>query len=227
MRIRRCALVVVATLAACSGGGPSAESADRISLEIVAGNNQQLVPLADVPVLPTVRVLRDGVPEAGAQVTFSVALGGGSGGGTVTSAGDGIARAPSWRLGPGTGEHRMVAAVNDHQGITALFSAYATQAQLHLEGFPTKRTWSGSSGTPNAYIQILDAQGQPVPNVEVVFEFISGPGHIIGADSHTNAAGIASLGNWSFSGPGTAVLQARPVKVFTVPATIEWYFTRT
>lgn len=219
--------VAMLLVVGCAGVRSPAGTEPRVSMTAVAGSNQQGAPGTAVPVIPAVKVLRDGEPLAGAQVVFTVVLGDGTGGGTATTDADGIAHAPQWVLGPGLGEHRMLASLADQSGVTALFSVYAvTPVELVLEGFPEKRSLASMPGTNQWWVKVLDADQQPVAGIEILWQVISGPAHIISAEGLTDAAGTAHLGNVSTSGPGMVVLEARALKVQTTPALIRWTVTR-
>lgn len=83
------------------------------SIEVVAGDGQSAPAGTVLPVAPRVRLVGDdGLPFAGAPVTFTVASGGGAlaTAEPVTADENGIAVAPAWTLGATPGTNTLVAA---------------------------------------------------------------------------------------------------------------------
>lgn len=225
-RITATALLAAPLVGACgSGGPPSGPEAGTLVMAVLEGNNQQAAPSSQLPVSPAVRVTRDGAPVGAMQVTFTITSGGGSGGGQTVTDSDGIARAPQWTLGPELGEQRMVASLGAQAGSTVLFSAYATLPVLAvLEGHPAKRTFSSRQYSTNQiYVRMVDADGEPVANAEVLWH-ASGPARVSSAEGFTDAQGYARLGLLTFDGSAIVVVEARSHKILTAPASIHWTF---
>lgn len=131
---------------ACGGGGsdtvapppqpPSGGPGPATQLALVAGDGQQAIPGATLPVAPAVAV-RDAQGRAVPNVTVSFTVD--SGGGTLTGAnavsgGDGVARAGSWQLGGAEGRHVVSARSGSLAAVKFVASAllpdvpYAPQA---------------------------------------------------------------------------------------------------
>ena len=116
--LRALTIALALSQVSCGGGdspsGPTPpDSTDPVAttLQILAGNNQETGPGSDVAVAPSI-IVRDqnGQPFAGATVTFSVDLGGGSiEGATVTTGQNGVASVASWTLGGLLGANRLKA----------------------------------------------------------------------------------------------------------------------
>jgi len=147
----------------------------------------------------TVRVVdAAGSPVDRAVVTFTVA----EGGGVVTPAFDttdaqGVA-STSWRLGERTVAQRVTAAVAGVSG-TVNFVATARAGAPSVIAVSAGDNQSAAAGavlgTAPAVI-LRDRFTNPVPGVSVFFSVSAGGGTITGAGATTNAAGVATLGEW-------------------------------
>lgn len=103
-------LLLLAAAGACKEPTPPPIAGPPAQLAIHSGNNQ-MVPANTVVPSPASVILRDadGVGVPGQQITFSVIEGGGSisGNATVTTDANGVATAPSWRMGKSNVPQRM------------------------------------------------------------------------------------------------------------------------
>ena len=71
-------------------------------------------------------------------------------------------------------------------------------------------------------VRVTDASGQPVANVAVQFAVTQGGGTVTGASATTNAAGIATVGDWLLGAtPGMNALTATVSNVGTVQFTAD------
>lgn len=170
-----------------------------------AGDNQEAPVGQLVPVAPTVvvrSVAGDGVP--GVVVTFSVAAGGGNvvGSRQVTDV-TGTAMVGGWFLGPLPGPNRLVAS---SPGLTSVsFSATGvagTPVSMEAVSQTTQSAPVNTAVPDPPSVVVRDAQGIPVPGVEVTFTVTAGAGQVVGSPATTDATGIATLTSWTL---GTVV----------------------
>jgi adhesin/invasin len=172
------------------------------TVTVQAGNNQTTAVGTTVATRPAVLV-RDagGNPVAGATVTFEVVTGNGSvTGGSATTDASGVAAVGSWQLGTQAGAQTLRATVAGGAApLTATFTATATPGQVaRLDirgGNAVSGTVGAALGAANLpSVAVVDANGNPIPNVQVTFSVASGGGTITGATQTTNAQGIATVG---------------------------------
>jgi hypothetical protein len=205
------------TLRASSGGATAiftavANAGSAVSMSPNSVTTQTGVAGSPVPFPPSV-VVRDftGNPVPGVTVTFTVTAGGGgvqatSGGTVLTSAqvttdAAGVATITAWRLGTAIVTNTLVASATGLPSVTftatpgagtaANVQAHAGQNGIALQGTAVP--------TPPA-VRVTDANGNAVPNAEVVFSVTGGSGTITGATQRTDAAGVATVGSWILGG---------------------------
>ena len=155
--------------------------------------------------------LGHGIP--GAIVSFAVSQGGGSVA-AATDTTDAAGRASVvWTIGATVGSNTLTATVagagiaGNPAAFTALgimagslpgLSKFAGDTQAGLVGFPVN--------VPPA-VQLLDSSGAPIAGKMVSFTVTGGGGGITGANSVTDAFGVAQVGSWSLT-PGANALTA-------------------
>ena len=178
----------------------------------LGGDGQQIPAGGTASTAPSVRVTdAANNPLAGVTVTFAIASGGGSvTGATATTDAQGVARVGSWTVGGTMGNASLTASV---PGVDP-----ATFTATIVPGAPAVlEKYAGDNQTANVNTQVpiplrvrvLDAYGNPVPEVTVVFSVTSGGGLIVGPNGFTNALGIASIGDWTLGPtPGTNTARA-------------------
>lgn len=184
------------------------------TMVVAAGDNQSGQPGDVLPVSPSVKVTdAEGAPAAGVVVQFAVASGGGSiTGASATTGSDGVATAGTWTLGPAGGANTVVATSPELPGVAVTFNASAgPPPAVKIEpsdGF-------GQSGTVDAFVAnppsvlVTDASGAPVAGVAVTWTVGIGGGSVVGAESVTDAFGIARVGGWRLGpAPGQNTLLA-------------------
>jgi hypothetical protein len=101
------------------------------TLALNAGNNQSAAVGTAVPTAPSVKVTdASGNPVGGVSVTFAVASGGGSlgGSGSVSTNTSGVATSPTWTLGTAAGTNTLTATAAGLAGSPVTFTATATPA---------------------------------------------------------------------------------------------------
>jgi hypothetical protein len=191
----------------------NATSGAAKNIAINAGNNQTYVVGGTLPVAPSAKVTdRFGNVVSGAQVVFSVGVGGGSvTGATQSSNGSGIATVGSWTLGA-AGTNTLIATLSV-TATTAPFSATAV-----TPGVPKNVTLvAGNSQTGlvgyalnvRPAVRVTDTTGLPVGSAAVTFVVTGGGGSVVNANVNTTGNGIAQVGNWIVgAAPGTNTLSA-------------------
>lgn len=184
------------------------------AMVVAGGNNQGGQPGDALPVSPSVKVTdAEGTPAAGVVVQFTVASGGGSiTGASATTGSDGIATAGTWTLGPAGGAHTVVATSPDIPGVTVTFNASAgPPPAVKIEpsdGYGQSGTVDAFVGNPPSVL-VTDANGTPVAGVAVTWTVGLGGGSVVGAESVTDAFGIAKVGGWRLGpAPGENTLHA-------------------
>lgn len=191
------------TIAATATVGPPA------SLLAIAGSAQLAVVGRPVAIKPKVQLTDAfGNPIAGRQIHFAVT----SGGGTITGADQvtdatGHAELGGWTLGPSAGLNQVLASFDG--SITLEVIAIGTAASLVAQAGDGQTVNAGTLAPVSPSVLALDGDGQPLANVEVTFNVVSGGGQVNGATQHTDDEGIARVGGWIVGGtPGENVLRA-------------------
>ena len=181
-----------------------------------------------VVVRPSVAV-RDqyGNGVAGDSVTFAV----GSGGGSVTGAGQvtgasGVATVGGWTMGAGAGVNTLVATAKG-SGLTGNPGTFTDTA--YVPGAPTAiAVYAGTNHLPGLVgyavnvrpaVVVTDAGNNPVPGAVVTFAVASGGGSGTRLVDTTNAAGLAQVGPWTLGASAgvntmTATVGALPAVTF-------------
>ena len=186
-----------------------------------ANSNATITAVAGAVVTPSPSVIvrdQNGAPMADITVTFQVASGGGSvSGGTVNTNAEGIATVGAWTLGTVPGQNTLTATSGSLAAVT--FTATSTPgvpASIAKNAGDNQTASAGAavSAPPSAIIR--DANGNPVPGVEVTFAVTGGGGSITGATQSTNSSGIATVGAWTLCyTPWSYKLSARSVPLVT------------
>jgi hypothetical protein len=156
---------------------------------------------------------RLGSPVAGAAVSFTPAIGGGSMNPTAAATGSDGTASTIWTLGPGAGIHAMqvvAAGVKD----TVFFTATATAGPAAVLVASAGNNQTAGAGTAVAVapaVRVNDALGNPVAGIAVTFTVSSGGGTASGTTATSNASGIATVGSWvmgSLTGANTLTASA-------------------
>lgn len=177
-------------------------------IEKIAGDGQTTAAGTLVPVAPAVRVTdTNGNVVENADVTFSVATGGGSisGPATLKTNASGIATLGGWRLGPAAGQQTMSATSGTLVGSPLTFTASATQtpASIAVNSGNGQSAIAGRAVATAPSVIVKDALGNPIAGVDVTFSVTNGGGTVAPAIAvKTNAQGIASVSSWTL---GTSV----------------------
>lgn len=177
------------------------EAGPATNLAIADGDGQSASVNTDVAVPPAVLVTDAFAnPVAGESVAFVVTVGGGMvSGSPALSASDGIAQVTAWTLGPAEGANALEAAAAATGPVT--FNATGTAGTS--PGSVMIADGDGQTGlvsTPVNFppaVQLLDAAGNPVAGVEVVFAPTSGGGSVTSGTIMTDANGTAAVGGWT------------------------------
>ena len=161
--------------------------------------------------LPSVRLVdASGNPVAGAQVNFVGSAGSTVSGNTKLTDANGIATVDSWILGGTAGNYTLTA--TSGALTAAVFTASARAATAASVSIAAGNNQSVTVGRPVATepsVRVVDAFGNPIAGVEVVFDVISGGGTAVARRPVTNANGVAEVGGWTLGdAPGTNTLRA-------------------
>jgi adhesin/invasin len=152
-----------------------------------------------------------GNPVPNVTVTFAVTAGGGQlQGATQTTNAQGVATVTSWRLGTATGTNTVTATVTGLTPVT--FTATATAgapAQLQKTAGDNQTAQVNRPVPVAPQVRVLDAAGNGVAGVSVLFAVETGGGSAIVANAVTAADGRASIGAWILGPtPGDNTLSA-------------------
>ncbi len=210
---------LVATAGALSGS-PITYNATAVApvpsrITLNDGDGQTARVSSAVPIAPSVKVIDPaGIGVPGVTVTFAVTAGGGSvtGGDAVTNV-NGFAALTNWILGPNAGANTLTATSGTLQGSPVTFNAtgVANPPVAMQISAGNQQTVAANTQVPVLpAVLVTDAQGRGVPGVSVVFSIRSGTGSITGANTFTNASGIATLGSWTVGIGGNSLFASSP-----------------
>lgn len=204
------ALAAALAIQGCGGddikcGGPFCVSPgppEATTLKLGSGSGQTGAPGRELPESIAVLVTDDDDrPIADVQVSFSVSQGGGSvSDATIQSDIEGQAKV-SWTLGPNAGTQSVKAAASTSSGdpldgSPLTVSAEAVQpppARIVLQTPPSASAQSGVQFESQPVVLVLDADDQPVPQVQVIASIASGGGTLGGTTAvSSDAAGQAT-----------------------------------
>lgn len=165
---------------------------------------------------PAVRVVDgSGNPVPGIPVTFEIVEGGGEVDGSPVSSGeDGVATAEAWVLGTAPGTNRVRAFVAAFPDLGNVL--FEVEAELGppagLEAISASRQEAEvRSAVPEPpAVRVTDHVGNPLPDVEVLFEPEDGAGSVQRSPAFTDEAGVTGAQSWTL-GPtaGTQTLATR------------------
>jgi hypothetical protein len=191
---------VTATAGPASTTAPITVVQTATQLQKVSGDAQTgtvAQPLKD----PLVVELRDALGNAisGATVNFTVSAGGGSVA-PASAATDANGRASTvYTLGLKTGPNQVVA-TNQAAGSSTVFLATATAglpALVLAQSCHRQTATPGAAAPVQPAVRVQDSYQNRVSGVEVVFTVSHGSGNVAGANSTTDANGVARLGQWT------------------------------
>jgi adhesin/invasin len=196
-RLRRPAMLLMgaAALAACNGDQAPPPPAAMVPV----GDAQFTGTVASrIPTALTVRVNdAQGSPVNGVPVTFTVADGGGTVSKQVDTTRSGGLASTTWTLGERAGAQRVTASA---AGLTTVdFTATAragSPSTIAVNGGNTQTVVVGTASLTPPSVIVKDAFGNPVPGVSIIFTVASGGGTLTNGAALTNAAGIATVGEW-------------------------------
>lgn len=207
-----CSLAVLG--AACSSDpAGTGTAATRLVFEVAPAPSARAgVALDPVPVVRLADNAGNPVALRGVLVTASLVEGPGSLGGTISvrTADDGTASFPGLTILAGVGLKTL------RFSATGLGAARSDPINLQsgppasaisLEGNNQSAT-AGTALLVAPAVKVLDAGGNPVPNVEVRFEIVTGGGTITGGFATTGVDGIARVQSWTLGPAGVQSLRA-------------------
>jgi hypothetical protein len=173
------------------------------TITISAGNGQSATAGTAVAVAPAVLVTDlNGNPVTGVNVTFAVALGGGTVNPTtaIATSASGIAAVTSWTLGSIAGTNTLTATSAGLSGSPLTFTATGTvgaASQIAVNAGNAQTAVAGTAVPILPSVLVRDAGNNPVAGVAVTFAVVSGNGSVTGASTTTTASGIATVGSWT------------------------------
>lgn len=197
--------------AACSGGDTPSGSLGSLTIDAPA---TQFASIVSEPVngVPTVTVHNgNGRGVSGVLVRWAVVNGGGHvGNDTMRTNASGIASSGGWTLGPTAGTQTLQASIEGASPVIFTASAVASAATRLLRvNASLPATIVGTAVAAPLSVRAVDAGGNPVANVPVLFSVTAGGGSITGDQAITNADGVATAGTWTLgTTSGTQTLRA-------------------
>lgn len=190
---------------------------DPAGFQIVEGGAEEAVAGSAVRTPPVVRLVDAwGNATPGREVTFQVVAGGGAidVGGASGSSGlvradvAGTARLTSWRLGTSAGINTVRAAAGSAIISIDAVGLPGSPASLVAHDGNAQSAMIGTSVPVPPAVKVVDAMGNGVPDVEVVFTVGAGGGSVSGGTTLSDASGVASPAAWVLVSPGTNTLIA-------------------
>jgi adhesin/invasin len=173
---------------------------------VLLGADQTGTVGTELPVKPTILVAdRLGNPLEGVPVLFEVITGGGSiGEGLKTTQSSGAAVADPWVLGPPAGLQSLRITPEGLAPIELSATALpGPPAGALAQGGGPQSAVVGTDVPDSPTVLVVDAFGNPVPNVPVVFSASgspdpkNSPGTVEGAETATDEQGLARVGKWT------------------------------
>ena len=175
------------------------------------GDGQAVQVGSAVPTIPSVRVVdAAGIGVPGFTVVFNVTDGGGSvtGGNTVTNV-NGFASPTAWILGENPGTNTLIATAGTLEGNPVTFNATGLAnppVAIAIFAGDQQTVIAGTQVPIQPAVLVTDANGRGVSGVSVAFSIRSGTNSsITGANTVTNASGVATLGSWTLGVGGNSL----------------------
>lgn len=190
-------VVSLAALVACGGETDPPAGNGLAVAKAAASGDAQTGPAGVALANPlAVVVTRDGAPEAGATVNWSVISGGGAlGSASSTTDAQGVGTT-TWTLGQTAGAQAARATVAGASGSPVGFTATATAgaaATIAVAGGNNQSATINAALANPLAVRITDAFGNGVPGVTVAWEVTSGGGAVGAPTSVSGANGNASV----------------------------------
>jgi hypothetical protein len=181
------------------------------AIESISGNAQSASVGSTLPQPLVVRVrAADNVPVEGATVSFAVVSGGGSvSAAEVVTDAEGLAQVVA-TLGSSPGENSFSASVAGIEPAVP-FTATATPGAVAAMAIVAGDGQAATPGTAVAIapsVRVTDSFGNPVPAAAVTFTVTSGGGSVSGAETESDAIGVATVGSWTLGASGEQRLSA-------------------
>jgi hypothetical protein len=180
------------------------------SLRIVTGNEQVGVAGRTLPTALEVEADDEqGSPIGGVSLRFEVTQGGGQvSSAEATTGQDGHASVRFTLGAPNTPQE--VTVTGNGGDITATFTETATGVPTTVRQLAgnSQSAAAGVSVPTSPSVKVVDASGGPVPGVRVRFAITGGGGALTGAETSTDAGGIAAVGAWRLGPSGVNTLEA-------------------
>lgn len=163
------------------------------TLTIQGGNEQEAAAGSALPDPLAVEVLdASGDPVPGVSVTWSVTAGGGSVSPTSSTT-NGQGRATTeWTLGAAADENTATAAVGDLEVTFTADGVPGEPAELVEAGGDMQAALVGNTLEDSVRVQVVDANGNPVPGVTVAWTVSGGDGSVEPESSVADETGFAA-----------------------------------
>jgi hypothetical protein len=191
-----------ASISATSGsvsGAVAVEVAQTASVLQKAGGDAQTGAAGVALPQPLRVVVRDrlNAPVAGVTVSFDAFGGGSASAATAVTAADGSASV-TWTLSPvaGTGPYLRASVAGAGEVLFNAVGVAGAAAAALLNNGNGQVTAPGAAVAIAPRVQVLDAFGNAVAGVAVLFTVTSGGGSVTGASQTTNENGLASPDSW-------------------------------
>ena len=201
-------IACLALAAGCSEDDGFVEPPSPATLTIVGGSPQ--TGTVTLPLGQTLRVRvtdDDGEPLGGVEVSWAVTAGQGTlATATSTTDGDGVA-VNSWTLGSTEGQQTVTASVSGANAVTFTATAGPRTALLLERAAGNAQVALPGDVVNPIQARVLDANGLPLPGVQVTWTVTGGGGSVSPATSTTNALGVATT-LWTLGPTGPQTLRA-------------------
>jgi adhesin/invasin len=209
-----------------TAGSVAAAASQIVTL---TGDGQTAIVGDPVLTAPAVKVTDAfGNAVAGVTVTFTVASGGGSLGGSsgVSTDAGGIAASPPWTLGTVVGSNTLTATATGLAGSPVTFSAtglVGTASQMIAFAGDGQSALAGQLVPTPPSVKVMDAFGNAVAGVPVTFTVSAGLGSVNPPTAvTTDGAGVGALTSWTLGiAAGSNTLDATATGLPTVTFTAE------
>jgi plastocyanin len=185
---------LAANISACGGGDSTSPSAGlNLAKASPSGDAQTAVVGQALPTPLKVQVTRTGTGEAGASVSWSVTLGGGSLSAASTTTGADGSATVIWTLGSTSGPQSVRASLAGASGSPLTFTAIANPGpatQLRVSSGSGQRTAPGFPLPLPLAVVARDAFNNPVAGVDVTWAVVSGTATLNTTSGITGGDGV-------------------------------------
>jgi adhesin/invasin len=160
--------------------------------------------------IPSVRVLdAQGNPIAGASVVFTASTGSNVVNGTKTTDANGIAAPDGWQLGTTAQNYTLTATSGTLSTVITAAARPGAATQMQIVAGNNQSATVGRTLPIEPSVRVTDANNNPIPGIDVIFDVTAGGGTAVSRRQTTNALGVATVGGWTLGDDiGTNTLRA-------------------